>query len=308
MTHAVNNRSSIITICVVLLIGAWYGGAWAYTSLYKKPRAALSKRIEDASRQIEQGTRTLQTMRRTITADAPYYVRSLPRQPTSARSLYQFWLLELLQFCEFSQQAVESAEPVRVVALRHFSYRFQVRGRGSLDQVARFLYEFYWAAPLHRIATMNIVPVENSELLDMSLTIEAIAIPPQRTTDPAPALDRLPTGYLKRTASDHFASYGLIAERNLLRRARGGVDRADYTYLTSIQEIDGSTSIWLTDRTTESIVKAEIGARVEIGSFRGTLLSVLDRDVVFERGGMLWLLAVGDCLNTAYALPPETQP
>lgn len=303
-----NNRRSIITILIVLLIGAWYGAMWARTTLYKEPRALLGERIETASSRIEQGTQTLQTMRRTITTNAPFYVRSLPRQTTSAQSQYQFWLLELLKFCEFTQQSVESTEPARVAAFGHFSYRFQVRGRGSLDQVARFLYEFYWAAPLHRVATMSIVPVENSELVDMAVTIEAIAIPPLRTTDAFPSPDRLPGGYIKRLASDHFTSYRLIAERNLLRHARGGVDRADFTYLTSIQEIDGTASIWLTDRTTETILKTEVGGRVEIGSFRGTLLAVQDRDVVFERGGMLWLLAVGDCLNAAYALPPETRP
>ncbi|HBT78510.1 MAG TPA: hypothetical protein DEB39_16655 [Planctomycetaceae bacterium] len=300
------NLRSILAILIVLVVGAWYGGVRIYTVFYKEPRAGLQQRIDEANRRIERGTHSIGLMRQTIAADAPLYQRSLPLTPTAARSLYQFWLLEVLDFCDLDNPAVQSSEPVK--SRFAYQYRFQVRSRGTLDRIDRFLYEFYWAVFLHRIVSMSLTPVENSEQLDMVLTIEAVAIPPATPGDPFPPADRLPGGYFRRLASDRFEAYRLIAERNLMRSARGGVDKADYTYLTSIQQIDGETVVWLTERTTDTIVKAKIGDRIDAGSFRGVLIHVGERDVVFERGGLLWLLTVGDGLHQAFAIPPEARP
>lgn len=302
------NLRSVITILIVLLGGLVYGAHWAYVHFSRVPRAQLLERIEKAEQGIAHRTRELEMMQQTIARNQAYYARSLPRTAGAAQSQYRFWLLEVLKVCEWDYPSVEAANPTSDRTWRHYRYRFQVRGRASLDQASRFLYEFYWAAFLHRIVTMTITPVENSELVDVSLTIDAIALRPMTPADPYPLADRLPQGYIRRLSSENFEDYRLIAERNLLRHARGGVDKADHTYLTMIQSVDDVPLVWLSDRTTDSVVKLKIGERVDIGSFRGTLLEVEGRDVVFERGGMFWLLSVGECLNAAYALPPEVRP
>ncbi|MDR3110639.1 MAG: hypothetical protein LBU65_13305 [Planctomycetaceae bacterium] len=301
-----NNLRSIIPIVICLLAGLWYGASWLYKTQYKEPRDTQQKRIDEYKQQIELGTRNLATMRQVVAASQVLYARSLPRQANDARSQYQFWLLELVKFCDLSQPAVETLAPTRISIGNQ--YRFQVRGRGSLEQVTLLLYQFYWAPFLQRVSMMSITPVENSELVDVTLTIDAITIPPASPTSLFPLADKLPTGYQKRLASNPFSTYRLIADRNLLQHTRGGIDKADHTYLTSIQRIDDAPLVWLTDRTTGNITKATIGQKIEAGSFRGTLLSVDGRDIVIERGGILWLLSGGESLKDAYAIPKEAKP
>lgn len=300
------NLHSIILILIVLAGGLWYGGRWVYTTQYSAPRQKEQARIDQAVMQMEVGKRNLQMMRETITANQGAYMRSLPLSRGSARSLYQFWLLELLKYCDLTEQDITPVNPVQTNFC--YQYRFQVRGRGSLDQISRFLYQFYWAPFLHRIVSMSISPVEGSELADLMVTVEAIAIPPAAVDASFPLRDRLPNGYYRRLASGPFSTYRLIAERNLLQHARGGVDKADFTYLTSIQRINGVPEIWLTVRTTKTILKLKVGDRVEIGSFIGTLHDIGERDVIFERGGLLWLVTAGDSLQKAFAIPPEAAP
>jgi hypothetical protein len=175
-----------------------------------------------------------------------------------------------------------------------------------LDQLSRFLFEFYYAPFLHRVTAMSVVPVDGSEgRITCSLTIDVLALRPPNSQAAYPSKDQLPTGYIARLKSNNLTTYQVIADRNLLQAAKGGVDRADYTYLTAINSIDGQPEIWLTVRTEDSIIKAKQGDSVRIGSFRAEVVEIFEQDAVFESQGMRWLVTLGDCLNQAFSLPPE---
>jgi hypothetical protein len=154
---------------------------------------------------------------------------------------------------------------------------------------------------------MAMAPVEGKEeQVAIALTIDVLALRPESAQSPYPSPNQLPTGYIQRLKSRDLTTYQVIAERNLLQAARGGVDRADYTYLTAMNLIDGEPEIWLTVRTDESVVKVKRGDSVRIGSFRAQVTDIFEQDVLFDRDGMSWLVGLGDCLNQAFALPPES--
>ena len=234
-----------------------------------------------------------------------FYYRSLPRLPNDVRSLYTFWLLELLKFCDVEGSDVNSDNPTPT-RFRSYNYHFHVRGACSLDQLSRLLFEFYYAPFLHRITAMTITPQENSEKVSIALTIDGLSIPPPFSTSPVPLTNQLPYGfYHPRLASNQLETYQVIAERNLLQAVRGGVDKADYTFLTGINQIDGENEAWFSVRTDGSVLKAKLGERISIGSVRATIKEILGEDLVFDRDGSLWLLTLGECLNQAFALPKE---
>ena len=301
-----NNLRNIITIGLLTIFFVWYGTSWAYRSLYKEPRVKLREEIAQLQQGIDNKKRGIETMKQFWTTNQMLYVRSLPRASDAVRSQYTFWLLELLKFCDVESPDVNSNNPTPT-NFSSYNYRFNVRGVCSLDQLSRLLFEFYCAPFLHRITAMSVTPQEKSEKVAVSLTIEGLSIKPAFTTDLYPLRNQLPVGigYYSRLASNQLETYHVIAERNLLQAVRGGVDEADYTFLTGINRIDGEYEAWFTIRTDDSVFKPKVGELISIGSVRATIKEILDNDVVFERDGTLWLASLGECLNQAFALPKE---
>jgi hypothetical protein len=290
-------------LCILAIFFAWYGTTWAYQNLYKEPRQRLGEKIAQLRQGIETKTQSIAFMKQYRATNQILYYRSLPRVESDVRSQYTFWMLELLKFCDVESPDVNSDNRTPT-NFGGFNYRFHVRGVCSFDQLSRLLFEFYYAPFLHRITAMTITPQEKSEKVVVSLTIDGLSIKPALLTDPYPLLNQLPLGqYYQRLASNQLETYHVIAERNLLQAVRGGVDKADYTFLTGINQIDGEYEAWFTTRTDGSVLKPKLGEQITVGSVRATIKEILNEDVVFERNGSLWLLTLGECLNQAFALP-----
>lgn len=299
------NLRNFIMLGLLAVFFAGYGFVWAYQSLYREPRQRLQTEMTQYRQGLEKGKQEISMMQQIIGQNQMLYFRSMPRIQNDVRSKYQFWFLEALKYCGIENQDFQSDNPTRT-RFGGWNYRFHVRGNATLDQLSRLLFEFYCVPYLHRITTMSVVPVEGKEeQITFSMTVDALSIPYRYQNDPYPLLSDLPTGYWPRLASRDLNTYQVIADRNLLQAAKGGVDKADYTYLTAINYIGKKPEIWLSVRTDESIVKAGRGDSVRIGSFRARIVEILEEDVVFERDGMRWLVSLGDCLNQAFALPPE---
>jgi hypothetical protein len=298
------NIRNVLMLGLLAFFFAWYGFSWAYQSLYREPRQRLGGEIDKLKKEIEHGKNNADLMFQAVGQNQIYYFRSLPQIPNEASSQYSLWLFELLKHCDIEKSEVNDSNPTRTMF--GLNYRFTVRGVCSFDQLSRFLFEFYYAPFLHRITVMSVIPVEGSEeRITCSLTIDVLALRPPNPQAAYPSKNQLPTGYIPRLKSNDLTIYRVIADRNLLQAAKGGVDRADYTYLTAINAVDDQPEIWLTVRTDDSIVKAKQGDLIRIGSFRAEIVEISEQDVVFEREGMRWLVTLGDCLNQAFALPPE---
>ncbi len=284
-----------------------YGGYWAYGSLYKAPREELTKKIAEYETANAEMERQIQTMSEFVQTNQTYLTRSLPQSVVAVRTLYQHWLSEVATFCDMEEPRIDSYNPTQTTWC--YDYRFQLRARVSSEGFARFLFEFYWAPYLHRIVSITLTPVEKSELMNVDMTLEGIALYPLQTGAAYPLADKLPQGWHKRLASGPFATYHAVADRNLLQYARAGVDRADYVYITFINVENGEPQLWLTDRTsgsTEPIV-VKLNETIKVGSFIARFVETDGDYVVFDRDGQYWLLESGERLSQAYALPPEAR-
>lgn len=298
------NIRNLIMFGLLASFFAWYGFSWAYGTLYREPRQRLGGEIDKLKTEIEYRKKNAEFMVQTVNQNQVYYFRSLPRIPNEAGPRYSLWLFELLKYCAIEQSEVSDGNPTRTMF--GLNYRLTIRGVCSFEQLNRFLFEFYYAPFLHRITTMSLAPVEgNEERMTCFLTIDVLALRPPNLQAVYPSKDQLPTGYIPRLKSNNLTTYQVIADRNLLQTAKGGIDRADYTYLTAINAIDGQPEIWLTIRTEDSIVKAKQGDSIRIGSFRAEVVEIFEQDVVLESEGRRWLVTLGDCLNQAFSLPPE---
>ena len=319
---------NIILIVGLALFLVGYVFHWAYHSLYLEPRERLNSEIATLTQQIEAGRGNLAAMTEFNMQNRGFFYRTLPQTQNDARSQYSFWLLELLLYSGLEDNHIDDRAPGRTPS--GWNFQFNIQSTGSLEQLSYFLFEFYYAPFLHRITSMILTPIDgNAEQLRFSMTVNALGLDLNLFQGMVEALglqdqfflpwNQLPTGwtvprlaYMPQTAThenfteQQFALYQVIANRNLLQTARGGIDRADFTFLTAILERDGQTEVWFTVRTDDSRITARLGDSVQSGSFSGRLVEILDQDIVLERGNERWLLTAGESLNQAFALPPET--
>jgi hypothetical protein len=105
-----------------------------------------------------------------------YETRSLPRDVTAARARYQDWLFKKIADAGFKPPHDVTAKPVDPRGdLRRLP--FDVKVRGTLDQLVRLLYGFYHAGHLHQIRRLAVTRVEKSRELELDLGIEALSLP-----------------------------------------------------------------------------------------------------------------------------------
>jgi len=106
-----------------------------------------------------------------------YKEQSLSSNASQGALAYQQWLYDLAEIVSgFSKPEVA---PDRISAARdrsHVSVRMRVNGEGTIDQLRTFLYRFYRAGVLHRVASLTAEAQPGSSRLTIRITTEAISL------------------------------------------------------------------------------------------------------------------------------------
>jgi hypothetical protein len=127
--------------------------------------------------------------------------RSLPSDPDMALGLYKQWLQQQLAECRIEDVNLAS----RASQARDGQYHvlsMRISGKGSSEQVVRFLHRFYETDLLHKIRTLSLRSTgADADKLDMQLEVEALSLPD------AMAKDALPTTMTQRLAGDSVEAY-----------------------------------------------------------------------------------------------------
>jgi hypothetical protein len=298
---------------ILLAMAAYFGGEWLLERLIQGPLNDARDRRERLLQDIEKRESGLARIRAAGKLLAKWEDQSLPADTEVARSLYQAWLVELVDDVGLTSPSVTSSEPVARAGLYH-TLTFSVRGRGTVEQLTKFLFAFYQTDLLHQLRSLTITPLQRAEELDLSFSIETMVLEQSSSPKDKKAASQTPESVFEefrrrtwrvsdRLASDNLEAYNVIVRRNLFALG-GGFDPTDHTYLTSIIEVNGEPEVWFTNRTTDEVVKLRTGARLELGPLSFRLAEVLGSDVIIEADGERWLLSLGDKLTDAHALPP----
>lgn len=274
----------------------WYGGEWALRTMLSEPLAARDERRQKLLRDIADQERLRDKARKADKELDLFRAQSLPSNLEVARSQYQAWLLALVEHVALANPNVDSSEPVN--RKLYHSLSFALRGRGDLSQLIRFLFEFYSTDHLHEIRSLSIAPVQGTNLLDLSINIEALVLAQ------ADRKDRLASRRSSRLASTQLEDYQSVLKRNLFG-VGDTTDPTNFTYLTSVNYVDGIAEAWFSLRTTDELFRLRKGETLEVGQFKGTVLDITENDVVLESDGEHWLMTVGETLAQASALPPD---
>jgi hypothetical protein len=298
-------------LALLVVMAMYFGGEWLLEHAIDGPIREAEQTAAKLEKGIEQRKLALAQARKASEVLARWESQSLPADTEVARSLYQAWLVELVSDVEFSNPSVSSSESTGRKGI-YQTFIFSLRARGSLDQLRRFLFAFYQTDLLHQIRSLNITPIANAQTLDLSFTIEALALKTAGAAFASASPETVFEEFRQRTwrtsdrlASDRLEAYDSLVQRNLFGTGPGETDPTDHAYLTSITTTDGAPEVWFTLRTVGEVAKLRVGESLRIGTLEFTVDQVRGTDVIIRTGEERWLLTLGDKLTDAFALPPE---
>jgi hypothetical protein len=290
-----NRKHVLWAIFSALLL--FFGGDWVLRIAVRGPVEQAEMQTKQLKEKISRKKADLKRIREEYDQLAVWETQSLPADARLARSLYQAWLVELVEHVGLEKPNVDSSEPVNHKDLYNM-LSFTVRGQGTLEQATQLLFEFYRAGHLHQIRSLELTPSQRGRQFNVALGIEALALPQIKRQD------ELSSTKGNRLISDKLADYQIITRRNVFG-AGNDPDVLAYTRLTAITYTQGRPQAWFSVDVRGETVKRSIGEVLEIGPFRGTILAIQDTDVLLQIDGQHRLLSIGETLPQASALPPE---
>ena len=230
--------------------------------------------------------------------------RALPADPKEASRQYNGWLSKLAHL-NFKNVNITPTEP-QPHGKVYVAFSFTITCQGNLEQLTRFLYEFYSAGHLQKIRSMNITPQKNPADLELTISVEALSLPGSKQTDklstePAKRLKHASVEAYKKTIVDRnlFAAYK-SKDKNGDRdkpKAPAQVNPLQFSYLTAIIESDGIPEAWLFERTTGETLKLHQGDEFTIGKVKGKVNRIGYNDIDVEINGQVHTVSYGNNLK-----------
>jgi hypothetical protein len=158
----------LLAAVVLYLINSWVSGQFRAR---RDAIAAVEGKIKQKEREVRQGIAAAKKVRL-------FEQRSLPPQPSVARSEYPTWLLQEAERVGLADPQVVNGPVVQSNKVRDFFVQqtFSLTGRAPLPKVVEMLGVIYSADYAHRIGKLSLRPVKDSKDLEITLAIEALSL------------------------------------------------------------------------------------------------------------------------------------
>lgn len=251
-----NRRYVLWTVFAALAL--YFGGDWLLDVMVREPMQRAKAQTKQLRENIRRKKADLKQIRAEQEQLAIWETQSLPAEAPLARSLYQAWLVQLVEHVGLRKPNVDSGEPVNHKDLYQM-HSFMVRGEGTLEQATQLLFEFYRAGHLHQIRSLELTPSAEGKQFSISLAIEALSLPYIKRGD------QLGSAHGDRLASAKLADYQIIARRNVFGSG-ADPDVLAYTRLTGVTVSRGRPQAWFTVDTRGETLQKAVGEVLEIGT------------------------------------------
>jgi hypothetical protein len=309
-----NKREKILAIAiavlavVVALYMVWPSGEDSLDILRNK-RAALEKEKDDNQKKailLKKDTDRLPALQS----------RALPSNPEAAKREYQNWLRNLAKDRFTTVTSLSSGEPQEISYIDtdsaksrrtiYLRFHFTLNCQGTLEQLTRFLFDFYSRGHLQKICSITITPLKNPQL-DLKIAVDALSLPGSKQTD---QLSTVKSDRLKLASADKYKD--VIVKRNPFvayspkppeRRGDGPppppakIDPLQFSFLTGIIEADGVPEALLYERTTDETLKVHEGEEFTIGKVKGKVNRIGYNDIEIEIDGKTHTVSLGSSLK-----------
>jgi len=308
-----NKREKILAIAIAVLAVVfalymvWPSGGDSMDILRNK-RDALEKEKDDNQKKailLKKNTDRLPALLR----------RSLPSNTEAAKREYQNWLRNLAKDRFTTVTSLSSGEQPqensytdtdKIHRTIYWKFHFTLDCQGTLEQLTRFLFDFYSEGHLQKICSINIKPLKNPQL-DLKIVVDALSLPNSKQSD---QLSKEKSNRLKLASADLYNK--VIAKRDPFvaytpprpteRRGDGPpppakIDPWQFSFLTGIIEADGVAEALLYERTTDETLKVHEGEEFTIGKVKGKVNRIGLNDIDIEIDGKTHTVSLGNSLK-----------
>jgi hypothetical protein len=255
--------------------------------------------------------------------------RSLPPDPVVASTMYHHWILDLANSHKLERLTVNPKRVSTGLANPVFTrIPISVTAECKMDQLCRFLYDFYRTDLMHKVTHLGIESQDfkPNPTLKVSLELEALSL---ASAKPRKSLfaDKQDKAVSEALAKKSADDYKILIDQNRFVRGYNGppkpadppappaapFDSAPYTRLVGVTEIDGQPpEAWLYDATSNQRTVLLVGKEFEIAGVKGQVLEIHNRDsdryVKLRVKDKNWRLDIGDNLKQMVELKPDAAP
>lgn len=270
-----------------------YGADSTYRSWVEQPHQELTARLDALQTDLNESKQQQMVAQKVGRRLEEYSQRALPADPQLARSLYQEWLLDLVDRHQWTAASIDAAQPVPIEIRSRtkkgkrvrVGYRidYSLRSQASLAKFAALLDDFRTSGHLHKIKSLAINPIGSEGRLDANLTIQVLCL----------------------EAASHESTLGdwsmLPDAREGLKPATGFVRRNLFArgFAKALQEMAfkaitvnraGITEAWFTTDNRGTIAKVPAGKNIPVALHDVSVVEILnDRALVQLNDDSYWV-------------------
>ena len=277
-------RTKWLLIAGLAMFGL-YGADSFYRSWIEQPSQQLTVQLDAVTKSISDSKNDQLLAQKLGKRLDAYAVRALPYDPALARSLYQEWLLDLVEKHQFKSTAVDAAFPVRIEVRSRTKkgkrnqigakIGYSVRGQVSLANLAQFLKEHRDAGYLHKIRSVSLNPIGNEGQLDVNLNIEVLSL------DASASKDKLNELELVQNETDAADDYSDLVRRNLF--AKGFAKALNDIELKAITfNRNGKAEAWFTIDRLGTVKSVTAGNQIPVALHDIAVVEVLTDKVLIR--------------------------
>lgn len=273
---------------------------------------ALLKQKRKANDELELSERRMRIWER----------RSLPPNPVVASTLYHHWILDLANTHKL-ERLVVTPKKINSGATNLVFTRIpiSVTAECKMDQLCKFLYDFYHTDLMHKVTQLAIESQDYKSNPTFKVTMEleglSLASARSRTTLFADKQDKAVSDAMAKKTLDDYKD---LTDKNRFVRGYNGppapiippappaapFDSSPHVFLiASIIEPDGHSEAWLYDRSSNQRTVLLTGKDFEISGVKGKVLEIGKRSVKLKVRDKDWQLEVGENLKQMVELKAD---
>ena len=297
--NTLRNRWLLLALGLVAVV---FFGDMGYRKLYEQPAADRERSKEQLEKRLDSAKLELAEAKLASRQLEELELKSLPWDAEMARSRYQAWLLQLTTDAKLLNTSVDSGDPVSITRTdrktkrsveMYKKFTFSVRGRGDLGQVTRFLYDFYRGGHLHKIRSMSLNPIGAGQQIDLSVSIEALALP---DADREAELTTLVSEDLAQT---NVRDYQFISRRNFFGQGGAASAWKDIELTAVTFDVHGVGEAWFKVGAERETRILPVGQVLAMPSFDLRVVKLDEVEAIVDVDGQLLRMAIGQSLADA---------
>ncbi len=296
------------------------------------PQAVIQRETQELQHEATLVTRSLDRLR-------SLQAESLPGDPGKAASMYQAWLMTCLSHCGLEEATVT---PAPALAEENLGHRVlaSIEASGTETAVARFIDSFSATPLLHRITSIDVLPMtsEDAQTMRVSMSVEALSlagVEREQLPDPRTVLAEAESRSDDATNQNRKSLESLFVARTIFARSKASsanvaqqhpptpteqpaasapldttteAQKPELRFIAAIQR-GADREAWFFETVSGESQRCRNSSRLLFGSHEISVVRVAGEETVLRNGSREITIRLGDVIPEQFLTNPEqTEP